>query len=138
MLENLRVQEIELPSKPSLRFVLSWDGLDADVDLHVRDGNGWHAFYRQKDLPSGGRLLGDVEAGYGLEAFVIDGDKRAYPYRLEVGYYGRAPGFGSGKVQVVEHDGAGELRFIDRPFIVLKQRGYVDLGAVAGSLAPAP
>ncbi|MDC0673115.1 VIT domain-containing protein [Nannocystis radixulma] len=137
VLESLRVQEAELADKPSLRFVLSWDSEQGDVDLHVRDGHGWHAFYRQKSLESGGRLLDDMDAGYGLEAFVIDGAAQAYPYRLEVGYYGRNADYGAGKVQIVEHDGEGQLYFDERPFLVLKQRGYVDLGALTGSLAPA-
>jgi tetratricopeptide (TPR) repeat protein len=135
VLESLRVQEAELAAAPSLRFVLSWDNPQADVDLHVRDGHGWHAFYRHKALDSGGRLLDDMDAGYGLEAFVIEGEATAYPYRLEVGYYGRNSDYGAGKVQIVEHDGAGGLYFDERPFLVLKQRGYVDLGALTGPLA---
>ena len=137
VLEALRVEEAELATEPSLRFVLSWDNEHADVDLHVRDGNGWHAFYRHKELDSGGRLLDDMDAGYGLETFLIDGAAGAYPYRVEVGYYGRGPGPGTGKVQIVEHDGEGRLFFDDRPFVVLKQRGYVDLGALSGPLASA-
>lgn len=137
VMEALRVEEAELATAPSLRFVLSWDNEHADVDLHVRDGHGWHAFYRHKQLDSGGRLLDDMDAGYGLEMFLIDGEQRSYPYRVEVGYYGRSSGYGTGKVQVVEHDGQGQLSFDDRPFIVLKQRGYVDLGVLPGPLAPA-
>lgn len=137
VLESLRVQEVELADEPSLRFVLSWDSEQGDVDLHVRDGHGWHAFYRHKALDSGGRLLDDMDAGYGLEAFVIEGTAGAYPYSIEVGYYGRNADYGAGKVQIVEHDGDGQLWFDERPFIVLKQRGYVDLGALTGSLAPA-
>ncbi|WP_434427660.1 VIT domain-containing protein [Nannocystis pusilla] len=136
VMESLRVQEAELAEQPSLRFVLSWDNAQGDLDLHVRDGHGWHAFYREKTLESGGRLLDDMDAGYGLEAFVIDGTASAYPYRLEVGYYGRNADYGAGKVQIVEHDGAGQLYFDERPFVVLKQRGYVDLGALTGPLAP--
>lgn len=131
VLELLRVHEVALAEEPSLRFVLSWDNDQSDVDLHVRDGRGWHAFYRHKTLASGGRLLDDIDAGQGLEAFVIDGVAEAYPYRVEVGYYGRGPGLGTGKVEIVEHDGEGNLFFDERPFVVQKQRGYVDLGTLA-------
>ena len=129
--EALRVHEAELATAPSLRFVLSWDSEQADLDLHVRDGLGWHAFYRDKKMDSGGRLSDDMDAGYGLEAFVIDGAATAFPYRLEVGYYARGAAHGTGKLEIVEHDGKGQLFFDQRPFVVLKQRAYVDLGLVS-------
>ena len=128
--EALRVHEAELATEPSLRFVLSWDSEQADLDLHVRDNLGWHAFYREKNLQSGGVLSDDMDAGYGLEAFVIDGVASAFPYRLEVGYYARGAAQGAGKLEIVEHDGAGQLYFDERPFVVVKQRAYVDLGVV--------
>ena len=129
--EALRVHEAALATRPSLRFVLSWDSELADLDLHVRDGLGWHAFYRHKSLDSGGRLSDDMDAGYGLEAFTIDGPASAFPYRLEVGYYARGASHGAGKLEIVEHDGHGQLFFDERPFVVLKQRAHVDLGAVS-------
>ena len=128
--EALRVHDVELATEPSLRFVLSWDSELADLDLHVRDGLGWHAFYRHKALDSGGSLSDDMDAGYGLEAFIIDGPANAFPYRLEVGYYARGAAHGGGKLEVVEHDGKGQLFFDQRPFVVLKQRAYVDLGVI--------
>jgi len=138
--EALRVHEAELATKPSLRFVLSWDSELADLDLHVRDGLGWHAFYRNKTLASGGRLSDDMDAGYGLEAFTIDGDAGAFPYRIEVGYYARGATQGAGKLEIIEHDGQGQLFFDERPFVVLKQRAYVDLGTLSAlpSLAATP
>lgn len=129
--EALRVHEAELATRPSLRFVLSWDSELADLDLHVRDGLGWHAFYRHKTLDSGGRLSDDMDAGYGIEAFTIDGAAAAFPYRVEVGYYARGATHGAGKLEIVEHDGNGQLFFDERPFVVLKQRAYVDLGPVS-------
>ena len=129
--EALRVHEVPLADQPSLRFVLSWDSELADLDLHVRDGLGWHAFYRHKALDSGGTLSDDMDAGYGLEAFILDGTAVAFPYRIEVGYYARGAAHGGGKLEIVEHDGHGNLFFDQRPFVVLKQRAYVDLGVVA-------
>jgi tetratricopeptide (TPR) repeat protein len=138
--EALRVHEAELATKPSLRFVLSWDSELADLDLHVRDGLGWHAFYRNKSLASGGRLSDDMDAGYGLEAFTIDGDAGAFPYSVEVGYYARGATQGAGKLEIIEHDGQGQLFFDERPFVVLKQRAYVDLGTLSAlpSIAATP
>ncbi|MBL9100223.1 MAG: hypothetical protein JNL82_04640 [Myxococcales bacterium] len=136
--EALKIHEIELPTEPSLRFVLSWDNELADLDLHVRDGLGWHAFYRHKALDSGGSLSDDMDAGYGLEAFIIDGSAGAFPYRVEVGYYARGASHGGGKLEVIEHDGNGQLFFDQRPFVVLKQRAYVDLGSVAAAPSQTP
>ena len=136
--EALLVNEAELATAPSLRFVLSWDSELADLDLHVRDGLGWHAFYRSKALASGGSLSDDMDAGYGLEAFTIDGAATAFPYRLEVGYYARGATQGTGKIEVVEHDGAGQLFFEQRPFVVNKQRAYIDLGMISKPPSQAP
>ena len=43
-------------------------------------------------------------------------------------------GYGIGKLQVVEHDGEGGLHFADRPFVVMNDRAYVDMGQVKGPL----
>jgi tetratricopeptide (TPR) repeat protein len=118
---------------PSLRFVLVWETDANDVDFHIYDGKGGHAYYAQKALPSGGELYADVTTGYGPECFTIRGpsDKRAYPYTLQAHYYSRGPmGYGMGKLQVIEHDGKGNLSFDERPFVVMVDRAYVDMGTV--------
>jgi hypothetical protein len=118
---------------PSLRFVLVWETDANDVDFHIRDGKGGHAYYASKQLPSGGELYADVTTGYGPECFTIRGarEKRAYPYTLQAHYFSRGPmGYGMGKLEVVEHDGKGHLSFDERPFVVMVDRAYVDLGSV--------
>jgi hypothetical protein len=35
---------------------------------------------------------------------------------------------------LVEHDGHGRLGFDDRPFVVMKDRAFIDLGSLSGSL----
>ncbi len=126
----LEVQGVELASEPSLRFVLTWDTPISDVDLHVRDGDGRHAFYKQRSLVSGGRLYGDVAAGRGIEAFVIEGEPTAFPYNLQIDYFTLDPllGYGMGKVEIIEHDGKGSLTFDQRPFVVSRDGANVDLG----------
>ncbi|MCA9688076.1 MAG: VIT domain-containing protein [Nannocystaceae bacterium] len=132
----LDVQGIAAPEGPSLRFVLSWETDSSDVDLHVRDGRGQHAYHRRATLESGGRLYQDVQEGHGIEAFVIDGVPTAYPYNVQVEYYATGPlGLGMGKLEIIEHDGAGGLLFDERPFIVSRERAYLDLGSVSGSLS---
>jgi tetratricopeptide (TPR) repeat protein len=126
-------------NEPSLRFVLDWQTDANDVDLHVEDSRGGHAFFSHPELPSGGRLYGDVTTGYGPECFAVraTGELRADPYRLEAHYYARGPmGYGMGKLQVIEHDGRGRLRLEERPFVVMVDQAFVDLGVVRHALHP--
>ncbi|MBW2454172.1 MAG: hypothetical protein JRI68_06665 [Deltaproteobacteria bacterium] len=125
-----------LATEPSLRFVLTWETDNNDVDLHVFDGRADHADYSSPQLTSGGVLYGDVTNGYGPECFAIHGKARAFPYRLAVHYYSRGPmGYGMGKVEIVEHDGRGRLRFDQRPFVVMNDEAFVDLGMVGEDIA---
>ena len=127
---------VEIATSPSLRFVLTWETDANDVDFHIRDGQGGHAFYSKKQLPSGGELYADVTTGYGPECFAIPGKARAYPYRIQAHYYSRGPmGYGMGHVEILEHDGRGGLRFEERPFVVMTDRAFVNLGKVDGPLA---
>jgi tetratricopeptide (TPR) repeat protein len=124
-----------LEQEPSLRFVLTWETGANDVDLHVRDALGSHAYYDNRALRTGGVLYYDATEGWGPEVFTILGEPTGYPYNLQVHYYARGPnGYGMGKLQIVEHDGAGRLEFDERPFVVMKDRAYVDLGDLDGPL----
>ncbi|WP_437733471.1 AgmX/PglI C-terminal domain-containing protein [Sorangium sp. So ce1335] len=123
-----------LERAPSLRFVLSWETDANDVDFHIRDDRGGHAYYEKPTLPGGGRLYADVTSGYGPECFTIRAPRaqRAGRYTLQAHYYARGPmGYGMGKLQIVDHDGKGGLTFEERPFVVMTDRAFVDLGAVA-------
>jgi tetratricopeptide (TPR) repeat protein len=125
----------KIDDQPSLRFVLTWETDANDVDFHIRDGRGGHASYRSKQLPSGGELYADVTNGYGPECFTIPRTPEAFPYKLQIHYYSRGPmGYGMGKIQILQHDGKGGLAFEDRPFVVMNDQAYVDLGVVKGSL----
>jgi tetratricopeptide (TPR) repeat protein len=120
-------------NEPSLRFVLNWETDANDVDFHIIDARGGHAFYSQRGLPSGGELYADVTTGYGPECFTIrlPPGKRAAPYKLLAHYYSIGPmGAGMGKLQVIEHDGKGGLRFEERPYVVMVNQAFVDLGVV--------
>jgi Vault protein inter-alpha-trypsin domain len=135
ILARLEQLGAELETEPSLRFVLTWETGANDVDLHVRDVLGSHAYYENRGLDTGGVLYYDVTNGYGPEVFTIIGQPTGYPYNLQVHYYARGPnGYGMGKVQIVEHDGRGRLGFDDRPFVVMKDRAFIDLGSLTGSL----
>ncbi|MFL6198635.1 MAG: tetratricopeptide repeat protein, partial [Thermoanaerobaculia bacterium] len=133
VLERLEAHGARIESEPSLRFVLTWETDANDVDLHVHDRKGGHAYYSQKTLPSGGELYADVTTGYGPECFTVNGpaDRGAAPYRLGVHYYSRGPmGYGMGTVQIVRHDGAGGISVEPRPFVVMADGAMVDVGSV--------
>lgn len=116
------------PQGPSTRFVLSWETDANDVDLHVRDANGGHAYYGQRQLASGGALLADVTTGYGPESFVIEGEPEGGSYRIGAHYYRRGPmGYGMGLVQVVGHDGRGGLTIEAHPFVIMTDDATVDV-----------
>ena len=124
----------------SLRFVLNWETDANDVDFHIYDGRGGHAFYSAPQLGSGGELYADVTTGYGPECFTIRTPPRgrAFPYKLQAHYYSRGPmGYGMGKLQIIEHDGRGGLHFDERPFVIMQDSAFVDLGTVAESSAAA-
>ncbi len=120
---------------PSLRFILSWETDANDVDFHIFDSKDGHAFYSSKELPSGGELYADVTTGYGPECFTIRGKPSAAPYKLQAHYYSRGPmGYGMGKLEIVQHDGKGGLKFDERPFVVMQDQAFLDLGSVGRSL----
>lgn len=126
--ESLTKRSASLPTTPSTRFVLNWETDANDVDLHVYDARGGHAYYSSRHLGSGGDLYADVTTGYGPECFAIHGKPKAGPYKILAHYYSRGPmGYGMGKVQVVEHDGRGGLTFSEHPFVIQKDDGYADV-----------
>lgn len=138
VLKRLAASDTPLATQPSLRFVLTWETDANDVDFHIHDGQGGHAYYSSPQLPSGGELYGDVTTGYGPECFAIDGEKLAYPYRLQIHYYRRGPmGYGMGQLEVLQHDGKGGLSFEERPYLVMQDGAYVDLGIVEQALPTA-
>jgi tetratricopeptide (TPR) repeat protein len=57
---ELAAANIVPDTSPSLRFVLNWETDANDVDFHIYDGRGGHAFYSNRSLPSGGELYADV------------------------------------------------------------------------------
>jgi tetratricopeptide (TPR) repeat protein len=133
--QRLQTETVAWPQGPSLRFVLWWETDANDVDFHIHDGKRNHAYYSTRELPTGGRLYADVTTGFGPECFTIEGKPTAYPYRLEAHYYSRGPmGFGMGAMRVMQHDGHGGIVVEDRPFIIMVDGAFVDLGTVSGPL----
>lgn len=126
----LEPKGLKIDQTPSVRFILSWETDANDVDFHIYDARKNHAFYSSPKLSSGGSLYADITTGYGPECFKIDNPK-ASPYTLKAHYYSRGPmGYGSGKLQVLLHDGQGNLSFDDRPFVIMNDGAFVELGTV--------
>ncbi len=137
LLERLGRAGARLEDAPSVRFVLVWETDANDVDFHIHDAAGGHAYYASKQLPSGGELYADITQGYGPECFTVRTAPpvRPYPYKLQAHYFRRGPmGYGMGTLQILEHDGEGGFAFEDRPYVVMADGAYVDLGEVRGPL----
>jgi hypothetical protein len=120
----------------SVRFVLTWETDANDVDFHIHDSRGGHAFYSNPHLASGGDLYADVTTGYGPECFTVREPQAidAGPYRLQAHYYSKGPmGYGMGRLEIIDHDGQGNLRFESRPFVVMNDGAFLDLGSYGGA-----
>jgi len=130
---RLAEHDLKLATTASTRFVIHWETDANDVDFHIYDANGGHAYYASKELRSGGRLYADVTTGYGPECFTIEGKPSAGPYTLQAHYFSMGPmGYGMGKLEILRHDGLGGLSFEQRPFVIMRDRAFVDLGKVKG------
>ena len=134
VMARLSKSSATLATESSLRFVLYWETDDNDVDFHIHDSRGNHAFYGNKELASGGALYEDITTGYGPECFTINGKLPAAPYHLQIHYYSRGPmGYGMGVLEIIHHDGKGGLTFEHRPYVVMNDHAFVDLGTVGDS-----
>ncbi len=70
-----------------IRISMSWDADLTDVDLHVFEPTGEHAYYGHNQTEIGGMVSRDFTQGYGPEEYVL---RRAYPgeYTVKAHYYG--------------------------------------------------
>lgn len=117
----------------SLRFILTWETDANDVDFHIYDAAGNHAWYSNPRLPGGGELYADITTGYGPECFSLPLPPETNPreYHVQAHYYARGPmGYGMGKLEIIEFDGHGKARFEERPYLVMEDHAYADLGTI--------
>ncbi|MBT9586396.1 DUF2135 domain-containing protein [bacterium] len=70
-----------------LRISMSWDADLTDVDLHLHEPTGEHAYYGHNQTVIGGLVSRDFRQGYGPEEYVL---RRAYPgpYDIRAHYFG--------------------------------------------------
>ena len=129
--KQLATRKLVVATKPSTRFILYWETDANDVDFHIQDAAGNHAFYSAPKLRSGGELYADITTGYGPECFAIEGTPKAGPYRVSINYYSQGPmGYGMGLLEIQRFDGKGGLTFEDRPYVIMNDHAFVDLGSV--------
>ena len=85
-----------------LRISMSWDLDLTDVDLHVFEPNGEHAYYGQNLTSGGGLVSRDFRQGYGPEEYVR---RRAAPgvYTIKAHYYGSHQQDVAGACTVIVH-----------------------------------
>jgi hypothetical protein len=129
VMAELKKRNLKLVTSSSTRFILYWETDGNDVDFHINDAHGNHAFFSHKQLESGGELYADITTGYGPECFAIEGTPKAGPYRLSINYYSQGPmGYGMGLLETQRFDGKGGLTFEDRPYVIMTNQAFVDLG----------
>ena len=125
---ELDKRHLQLITSASTRFILYWETDANDVDFHIQDAKGGHAWYSSMHLPSGGDLYADITTGYGPECFAIQGKPTAGPYRLSINYYSQGPmGYGMGLLEAQKFDGK-TFSFDERPYVIMNDHAYVDLG----------
>lgn len=133
--ERGEIRQESVALSASLRFVLNWETDANDVDLHVVDGAGEHAYFGNPLLASGATLSHDNTNGYGPERFAASMKAGQFPYSLKVHYFSRGPmGYGMGQVEILQHDGEGEVRTESRPFVVMNDEASAFLGRLTGPL----
>lgn len=118
-------------TQSELRFTLMWETDANDVDFHIYDNAGNHAFYSQPNLVTGGVLYADITTGYGPECFMIP-NPSTYPYTLKAHYYSMGPmGYGMGILHILNFVPTKGLTSEFRPFIVMQNDAFVELGEIA-------
>jgi hypothetical protein len=90
------------------RAELRWDKNDTDVDLHVYDSFGNHAYWANKTGVPGGELDRDDIDGFGPEVYTQSTDQGASYYDIKVFYYSDH-GNGPTTAFVDVYDGNGRL-----------------------------
>lgn len=132
--DALRSANVTPDARPVVRAILSWDTAGSDADLHVRDEDHVHAWYRRPRLGSGGVVSSDASTWTGVETLTLTGEALAQTHDVQVHWYALGPlGFGAGRLTVLRHDGRGGIDVEARPFVVTREHATVSLGTIAAA-----
>lgn len=117
-----------IDTKPSLRFVVVWEQ-PANASLRVRDASP-----RPEHLDDLKTTQAHVKGAFGPDELAIRSTDRHAPYTfvLELDKMSGPMGFAMGKLEIVDHDGSGNVSFEERPFVVQNGATRIDLGAFSG------
>ena len=130
---HVRAAGVRPDTEVSTRFVVTWetDTTDVDVLLHAAGSHRGHRSHHDRRRNHGQRIA-DVRTGYGPEARVLRGERIPPMLQTSVRYFDRgSQGHAMGTVHIVAHDGRGHLSIQARPFVLMQQRGVLDLGPIA-------
>lgn len=93
------------------RATLTWSTDDTDIDLHVWDAQGEHAWFSERDGIPGSMLTRDIVTGFGPESFVDRRPRGGRPLTYGVCYYSER-GQGATRVQLRLTDPDGQQRTV--------------------------
>ncbi|MFO0617979.1 MAG: AgmX/PglI C-terminal domain-containing protein [Polyangiaceae bacterium] len=125
---GLKSSGATIDAKPSLRFVVVWEQA-ASASLHVRDASA-----APDHLDELKTTQAHIKGAFGPDELAIRGSDRHAPYSfvLELGKMAGPMGFSMGKLEVVDHDGSGDVFFEEHPFVVVNGATRIDLGSFSG------
>jgi hypothetical protein len=116
------------------RARIGWGTAATDVDLHVWDEHGNHAWFANADAVPGGKLSGDDTDGFGPEVFLADSAGHTYTYAL---CYFDDRGAGPTSVTVRLTDPSGAIR-VSTHTLARKGDGVLLGSSPAGAAYSAP
>ncbi|MBL8742357.1 MAG: AgmX/PglI C-terminal domain-containing protein [Myxococcales bacterium] len=127
-------RDVAIDKSPSTRFVLVWESDTSDVDLELVDSAGNTQRHGVPTRIKNSKLGSNITDGYGPEQLALSGkdDDLAFPFEVKAKFTrrGQAGGFAMGKVDVVRHDGAGNVELEALPFVVMEPGATLSLGHV--------
>lgn len=128
-IENgLKSSGAAIETKPNLRFVVVWEQ-PSKASLVVRDASA-----NPEHLAELKTTQAHVTGALGPDELTIRGTDRHPPFSfvLQMDKANGPMGFTMGKLEVVDHDGSGNVTFAERPFLVMNGATRIDLGAFTG------
>ena len=117
---------------PSLRFVLNWETDANDVDFHIDDAKAATRTTARRTCRRAAISTPTSRPATARSASPsVDRPPAARrPTGCRRTTQAGPMGYGMGKLEIIDHDGQGDLRFDERPFVIMQDGAFVDLGRV--------
>lgn len=128
------------PAQAAPRATLSWDTDKTDVDLHIWDAFGNHAWYGSQTGVPAGQLSTDIIFGFGPERFEEFAGLEGDTYTYGICYFGSNTGDNTvpetvATVDIVDPD--GRTRTVTRTLRTEKEAYYLGSSPAGGGFQPA-